>query len=256
MPPAPKTERLQKLLSNLGITSRRDAEKWILDGRIEVNGTVITELGTRVDPDKDKVSVDGTRISTRPKFHYIMLNKPEHIMTTRRDDRSRPTIYHLRSLKNSPIQLSSVGRLDFDTDGLLLLSNDGELVHRLMHPKYEVERCYRVKISRQLSQEELNKLRTGIRLRDGLARVQRVKLAKKNPSSFIYELTVTEGRNRLIRRIFEALRRPVLKLTRIAYANIQLPRELRHGEVCTLTPKQVHVLKGIVGLTQSSLKKP
>lgn len=248
-----KTIRIQKWLSQLGIASRREAEQMLTQGRITINGHVTKELGTKIDPSQDQVVVDGRLIQdTEPPRVYWMLHKPDMHLTSRTPEDGKPTIFQLPSLKSIKFLLYPVGRLDFRTEGLLLLSNDGELVHRLTHPRYKVPRTYQVLAGRRLTAEEEAKLRRGIELEDGptqgieLQFMQSRELGQSRGAWYL--ITVKEGRNRLVRRLFESFDIKVVRLIRISYGDITLPDDLRAGEYKQLTSQDIQQLKQQVGL--------
>src|ERR1700757_869716 len=197
--------RLQKVLSQAGIASRRAAEKLIGDGRVEVDGHVVTELGTRVDPDASVIRVDGVRVVVDDTLVYLALNKPRGMHSTMSDDRGRPCIGDLveRRVRGNK-RLFHVGRLDADTEGLILLTNDGELAHRLMHPSHEVPKTYLATVSGKVPRGVGKKLRAGIELEDGLARVDEFAVVDAIPGKTLVRLTLHEGRNRIVRRLFLA----------------------------------------------------
>src|ERR1700761_1879019 len=207
--------RLQKVLSQAGIASRRAAEKLILDGRVEVDGQVVTELGTRVDPDASLIRVDGARIAVDDSQVYLALNKPVGMHSTMSDDRGRPCIgdlveHRVRGNK----KLFHVGRLDADTEGLILLTNDGELAHRLMHPSYEVPKTYVATVAGSVPRGLGKKLRAGIELDDGPAAVDDFAVVDNIPGKTLVRVTLHEGRNRIVRRMFKAAGFPVEALVR------------------------------------------
>jgi 23S rRNA pseudouridine2605 synthase len=240
--------RLHKWMATQGLTSRRMAERWILAGRVEVNGTVEKTLGRQIDPASDKIRVDGKLIQPEaPSLVYWLLNKPDAAITSRRDPEGRRTIYDLPSLSKQPFPVLTVGRLDYRTEGVLLLSNDGELVHRLMHPKYHVARTYDVLLPSRLRELQIDRLTKGIRLDDGpVAGVDIRACGSKNLGATRgswYRLVVHEGRNRLVRRLFEKLGVRIIRLVRVAYGPIRLPEGLEPGGLIPLSPDQIAALK-------------
>lgn len=211
--------RVQKFISRAGVASRREAETLMLQGRVKVNGTLCTELGTRVDPDSDRVEVDGQVVRQEP-LRDIVFHKPVGVVSTRSDPQGRSTIYdHLLPEMES---LKYVGRLDMDTSGLLLLSNRGDLIHRLTHPSWEVEREYRAWVWRRPSRSALEKLRNGVILDDGPARAQRADVFDEWSGGAVVRLVLTEGRNREVRRLFDAIGHPVDQLQRVRFGPIRL----------------------------------
>jgi 23S rRNA pseudouridine2605 synthase len=234
-------ERLQKLMARAGIASRRASEQLILDGEVTVNGRVVTELGTKADPDKDHVKVRGKLLQFKTPLVYAMLHKPKGYVTTMSDPEGRPTIVDLiRGLRG---RVFPVGRLDFDTEGLLLLTNDGELANALMHPSGEVPKVYAVKIKGKATDEEISKLEAGgIYIGPGRSapcRVRRMRHAEQNEW---LEITLHEGKKRQIRVMLDRLDHSVLKLIRTHYAGIPLGT-LPRGEARLLTPGEVKRLK-------------
>jgi len=231
--------RLQKFLARAGVASRRQAEGLISAGRVRVNGETVTTLGVKVDPASDTVEVDGRRVqAARPV--WIALYKPRGHVSARRDPQGRPTIYDL--LPGEYRTLFHVGRLDYDSEGLLLLTNEGDVAHRLLHPRYRVDRVYDVHVKGRLEQATLRRLRAGIELDDGPARVHSAKLLKEPaPEESAARVTMREGRKREVRRIFEAVGHPVLRLVRRRYGPISLGR-LRPGQWRRLSPDELAAL--------------
>lgn len=219
--------RLQKYLSRAGVASRRAAEAMIVEGRVRVNGEVVTELGTRVDPETDRVVVDGRPVAPLEPV-WIALHKPPGYVTTRSDPQGRPTVYDL--IPDRLRGLFHVGRLDVDSEGLLLLTNQGDVAHRLLHPSYEIDREYEVLVDGVVSAESIERLLEGIELEDGRASTAAVE-RRKAPREGLSRLRVTlrEGRKREVRRMFDALGHPVRRLIRRRYGPIRLGR-LRRGE--------------------------
>lgn len=240
--------RLQKVLSQAGIASRRAAEKLILEGRVEVDGQVVSELGTRVDPDASVIRVDGVRVVADDSMVYLALNKPRGMHSTMSDDRGRPCIGDLverkvRGTKN----LFHVGRLDADTEGLILLTNDGELAHRLMHPSHEVPKTYLATVTGSVPRGLGKKLRAGIELDDGPARVDDFAVVDAIPGKTLVRLTLHEGRNRIVRRLLAAAGFPVEALVRIEFGPVSLG-EQRPGSIRSLSRGEVGQLYKAVGL--------
>jgi 23S rRNA pseudouridine2605 synthase len=237
-------ERLQKILSRAGISSRRAAEKMIAEGRISVNGTVVVEPGTKADPEKNEIRLDGRLISLETERIYLMLHKPKGYMTTLSDPQGRPIVTDL--LNGVETRVYPVGRLDYDSEGLLILTNDGEFAQRLQHPRYGIPKIYRVKVEGHLLKEELKTLESGIDLPDGRFAPADVQLEKTNPGSTWLIMTISDGRNRVIRRAFEFLGHPVARLIRVAVADITLA-SLREGAWRLLTPREVDRLLALAG---------
>lgn len=240
--------RIQKWLSQLGIASRREAETWITDGRVSVNGQVVRELGTRVEPGVDQVSVDGKNVGgSLPPRVYWMLHKPDEVLTARNDEFQRKTIYDLPRLKKTPFLVAPVGRLDYRTEGLLILTNDGELANRLCHPKYKVPRLYHVLIGGKLTEDQMEAISKGVELEDGKTEPAELRYAHgKNLGASRgswYTITVYEGRNRLVRRLFEHFDAKVVRLIRVGFGDLLMPEELPAGDYLQLTSDQIHALK-------------
>ena len=240
--------RLQKVLSQAGIASRRAAEKLILDGRVEVDGQVVTELGTRVDPGASVIRVDGARIVVDESLVYLALNKPRGMHSTMSDDRGRPCIGDLieRKVRGNK-KLFHVGRLDADTEGLILLTNDGELAHRLMHPSHEVPKTYLATVTGKVPHGVGKKLRAGIELEDGPVHVDDFALVDAVPGKTLVRLTLHEGRNRIVRRILAAVGFPVEALVRTDIGAVSLG-EQRPGSIRALRHDEIGQLYKAVGL--------
>lgn len=235
-------ERLQKILARAGLASRREAERIIQEGRVSVNGRIITQLGFKADPTKDYIKVDGKSINQFEPKVIILLNKPKGYVSTVKDPKGRPTVIDL--LKKIKWRVYPVGRLDFDAEGLLFLTNDGELAFKLSHPRFLVPRTYMVKVSGIVEEKELLRLNRGIRLEDGVAKAELCELVKYSDTNSWIKIVVTEGRNRLIKRMFLAIGHPVLKLKRIQFGPIKLGKILP-GEFRFLTHEEVKKLKEI-----------
>jgi 23S rRNA pseudouridine2605 synthase len=233
-------ERIQKIISAAGIASRRAAEQIILDGRVRVNGRVVTELGTKADPAKDHIKVDGKLINPRQPLTYIMLNKPAGFVTTMSDPEGRPTVQHL--LKGVKIRVYPVGRLDYNTEGLLLLTNDGDFAHLITHPKHEFPKTYRAKVKGVLEDRQIEELEKGIYLDDGKTAPARIKKASKEEANSWLEITIHEGRKRQVRRMFDRVGHSVIKLKRIRTGNLTLG-DLPEGSFRYLTPDEVQAMK-------------
>ncbi|MFA9428598.1 pseudouridine synthase [Egicoccus sp. AB-alg2] len=227
-------ERVQKVLAAAGIASRRACEELIAEGRVTVNGEVI-ELGAKCDPLADVIAVDGERVNTDPDKLYVLLNKPRGVVTTVDDPQGRPTVV---DLVNLPQRLYPVGRLDQDTEGLLLLTNDGELTHQLLHPSFEVERVYVALVPGPVRKKALAQLREGVELDDGIARARRARVLEEERGRALVELVMTEGRKREVRRMFAALGLTVERLARVAYAGVELG-DLRQGKWRFLTQAEI-----------------
>lgn len=212
--------RLQKFLSQAGIASRRAAEQLIREGRVRLNGSPVTELGVKVDPGSDRVEVDGRAVQPAARV-WLAVHKPAGLLSTRRDPEGRPTIYD--ALPARFRSLFYVGRLDRHSEGLMLLTNDGEAANRLLHPRYEVEREYEVEVEGKLSRRNLARLLHGVTLEDGLARAADVAvLGGASPGATRARIVVREGRKREVRRMMEALGHDVRRLVRVRYGPIRL----------------------------------
>ncbi|MEX0831103.1 MAG: pseudouridine synthase [Nitriliruptoraceae bacterium] len=227
-------QRLQKVMAAAGIASRRASEELIAQGRVSVNGTV-AQLGDKADVDRDVVELDGERINVDPERVYVMLNKPRGVITTADDPQGRPTVMDLINL---PMRLFSVGRLDQDTEGLLLLTNDGDLAHSLMHPSFEVERVYVALVPGPVRKRALAQMREGVELDDGIARAKRVRVLEAERGKALVELVMTEGRKREVRRMLGALGLTVERLARVAYGEVELG-DLRQGKWRFLTQQEI-----------------
>ena len=240
--------RLQKVLSQAGIASRRVAEKMIRDGRVEVDGVVITELGTRVDPAVSVIRVDGARISIDHTLVHLAINKPRGMHSTMSDDRGRPCVGDLVEHRvRGNAKLFHVGRLDADTEGLLLLTNDGELAHRLMHPSYEVPKTYLATVMGAVPKGLGRKLRDGIELDDGPVRVDDFAVVDAVPGRSLVRVTLHEGRKRIVRRLLAEVGFPVQELVRTDIGAVTLG-EQRPGSIRVLTQKEIGDLYKAVGL--------
>lgn len=246
--PDPEGVRLQKVLSQAGIASRRVAERMITDGRVEVDGRIVTELGTRVDPDTADIRVDGSRIVLDDSMVYLAVNKPRGMQCTMSDDRGRPCIgdlveHRVRGNRN----LFHVGRLDADTEGLLLLTNDGELAHRLMHPSFEVPKTYLATVAGTVPRGLGKTLRGGVELEDGPVRVDDFAVVDAVPGKTLLRVTLHEGRKHIVRRMLDAVGFPVQALVRTDVGAVSLG-EQRPGSIRALTRKEVGELYKAVGL--------
>ena len=234
--------RLQKFISRAGIASRRTAERLIVAGRVRVNGRVVTELGTRVDPAADRVEVDGTAVQPEV-VRWILLHKPPGVLTTRRDPGGGAVVYDLLPAEMSSLRY--VGRLDRDTEGLLLLTNEGDLLHRLTHPSFQVEREYRARVKGGVESATLKRLVDGVSLEDGPARARR---AWRPPGAAPEELhlVLTEGRKREVRRMLAAVGHPVRRLQRVRYGPVELG-SLEPGKWRELTIQEINGLRAAAG---------
>ncbi|MBX7145424.1 MAG: rRNA pseudouridine synthase [Oligoflexia bacterium] len=231
---SPSSEmRLQKFLSQCGVASRRHAEQLIREGVVEVNDRIVRDLGVKVNPDKDLVRVR-RRIVKPPHKGVILLNKPRGVVSTMSDPEGRPTVADFLTREHRAY--FPVGRLDWESTGLMVLTNDGEIAERLMHPRYGFERIYHVRVEGVLTERQLERMGEGVRLEDGLIRA-RSKLLKRDQDTCWLELSVSEGRNRVVRRLMDKLRHPVMKLKRVAYGPFRLGN-LQTGEIRKLTQSE------------------
>ncbi len=237
-------DRLQKIIAQAGLASRREAETMIAEGRVVLNGAIVTEAGVKADPEKDHIRVDGKLIKKPPRKVYLMLNKPKRCITTRSDPEGRQTVMDL--IRDVKERVSPVGRLDYDTEGLLLLSNDGDLANALMHPKNEIEKTYWAKVRGQMSEATLLKVaRGGISLPTGKTAPCKIRPLHNTSENGWVELILHEGKKREIRRVLERVGHPVVKLKRVAYAFLKL-RGLASGNYRHLTTYEVKKLQAIV----------
>ena len=244
-------ERLQKILSRAGIASRRAAEQMILDGRISVDGKIITELGMKFDPQLNKISVDGKIITFNEEKIYILLNKPQSVLSSAKDDRGRTTVVDL--ITDVSERIYPVGRLDYDTEGLLLLTNDGELMNALLHPKFQINKTYLAKVIGNVTKDKLERLQNGIQLDDGLTAPAIVRVVGKSNTEAKIEITIHEGRNRQIRRMFATIDCEVKKLKRIKFANLTI-KDLKIGQYRRLTETELENLYQMAGFIRDKGK--
>jgi len=234
--------RLQKFLSQAGIASRRASEALILEGRVKVNGITVKELGTKVNPESDIIEVDGKVCNIDKEYVYILLNKPKGILTSVKDPFGRPTVIDL--LKGIKTKVFPVGRLDKDTQGLLLLTNDGELTYKITHPKHKVEKTYIAHVEGVVCPKDIEALKNGIMLEDGLTSPAKVKIIKKLDNSTVLELKIHEGRKRQVRRMCDAIGHPVINLKRTQIGNLSL-NGLKVGQWRYLNQDEIDYLKGL-----------
>lgn len=230
-------ERLQKFLANQGICSRRKAEEHILSGDVKVNGEVVRELGVKIDPENDEIIFKGNKVRISEKKVYILLNKPIGYVTTTKDQFGRDTVLDLVKVKE---KILPVGRLDMYTSGALILTNDGEFIYKITHPKYEIEKTYNVTVKGIVTKEEIAKLEQGVKIENytsGKAKVKILKIDKENDISRI-EITIHEGKNREVRKMCNAIGKKVLALHRSKIENINV-KNLKLGEWRYLTEKEV-----------------
>jgi len=228
--------RLQKVLASAGVGSRRACEELIAEGRVEVDGRIVREQGVRVDPESAVIRVDGLRVAIGTRTVHLALNKPKGVVSTMSDDRGRPCLGDY--VADRVDRLFHVGRLDTDTEGLILLTNDGELAHRLSHPSYEVPKTYLAEIAGPIPRDVGKRLRAGVELDDGLARVDSFKLVGSASGRVMVELVLHEGRNRIVRRMMSEVGHPVQRLVRVKFGPVSLGdlrpgrfRQLSHSEL-------------------------
>lgn len=229
---------MQKALAAAGVASRRASEELIVQGRVKVNGKVVRELGSRVDPLKDQVQVDGKPVQMDPERIYFAFNKPKGVTSTMSDEGGK------RCLADYFVEFDhifNVGRLDKDTTGLLIMTNDGELANQLLHPRYEVEKLYVAKVMGKISKVELQRLKDGVRLEDGLAQADRVRVLDQNDAFSLVEIVLHSGKNRIVRRMFEAVGHPVMDLTRKSFGPVHL-KALKLGHYRELSKLEVSSL--------------
>lgn len=232
--------RLQKYLAMSGVASRRASEKLIAEGHVAVNGAVITEMGVQVDENRDRVTVDGELIHLEEEKHYIAYNKPIGEVTTNSDPEGRPTV--MDKFRDYPVRLYPVGRLDYDSEGLLLLTNDGELMNNLLHPSREVNKTYLAKVSNHVDDDVLRRLRAGVSIDGRLTSPANARLVRHDAFDSIVMVTIHEGRYRQVRRMFEAVGHQVVQLKRVGFASVQLG-DLPRGQWRRLTDAEVKRLK-------------
>lgn len=233
--------RLQKFLANSGICSRRNAEKLILEGKVNVNGRIVTELGTKVNPEKDIVTYNGNEVKQEEKHFYILLNKPVGYVTTVKEQFGRPTVIDL--VKGIDAKLVPVGRLDMYTSGALILTNDGDFVYKVTHPKNEVEKTYNATVKGIVSNEDVIKLKNGVEIEDYVSGKAKVKILKTDEQKKIsrIQITIHEGKNREVRKMCEAVGKPVISLHRSKIGNIEV-KNLKIGTWRYLSDKEVNSL--------------
>lgn len=247
------SERIQKVLAHAGIASRRAAERLILEGRVTLNGSVVRELGTKVDPAKDAIKVDGKRVGSAPaRATYLMLNKPRRVVTTLSDPEGRPSVKDY--LRGVGARVYPVGRLDYDSEGLLLLTDDGELARDLMHPSSLVEKTYLAKVRGMPDADALVRLGRGVFLDGRRTGPARVRVVRTGENAWI-EIGIAEGRNRQVRRMCLAVGHPVQRLRRLRYGGVSLGR-LPAGQLRALTRAEVDALRRAVRIAGKSSGRP
>ena len=236
--------RLQKVLANAGVASRRACEILIAEGRVEVNGKPVLEPGTRVDPERDTIRVDGSRIPPPRRHVYLVLNKPRGVISTMDDPEGRQT---LTDYVPARPRLFHVGRLDTDTEGLLILTNDGDFAHRMTHPKFEVQKTYLVEVVGFTDNKTLKTLEKGLRLDDGPIKPDKVKLVSRTDTKSLLQITLHSGRNRIVRRMMDSIGHPVRRLSRIGIGPVKLG-QLQIGQTRELTSDELGSLLDSVGM--------
>ena len=244
-------ERLQKFLAHAGVASRRKSEDLIRQGRVKVNGQIVTRLGTKVDPSRDDIRVDGQRVRLAPSHTYILLNKPRGILSTMEDSRGRRS---LGDLVTAPVRLYPVGRLDITSEGLVLLTDDGELANMLSHPRYEHEKEYRVLVNGIPSGKTIEAWQRGVLLDGEQTAPARVSVLSRQQGSSLLGIVMREGRKRQIRRVAALLGHPVRELKRVRLGPLHLGA-LEVGQWRYLTAKEIHSLESLKGRTKKSGKR-
>lgn len=236
-------ERLDKVLSNLGYGSRKEIKQAIRKGLIEVNGELVKDNGMQVDPESDRIIVNGEEIFYR-KFIYLMMNKPDGVVSATVDNRDE-TVVDLLEVEHQVFNPFPVGRLDKDTVGLLFLTNDGELNHRLISPKWKVDKVYYAKIDKKVTEDDVNKFKKGITLDDGyICKEAKLEILNATDEGSEVEVTIQEGKFHQVKRMFEAVGKEVVYLKRIEFGTLKLDEELEEGEYRELTDEELAVLKG------------
>ncbi len=235
--------RLQKLIAGTGLASRRKAEELITSGRVTINGSVVRELGTKVDPDRDHVKVDGKHLRAAQPYVYVLLNKPKNVMSTLDDPEGRPTVKDF--LRGVTVRVFPVGRLDFDSEGLMLLTNHGDLAQALLHPRYHVPKTYLIKVKGVLNDAEIGTLERGVKLEDGYTAPAKVQKISRAESNSWLEVTIHEGRKHQVKRMLEAVGHVVIKLTRVRMGPLLLG-DLAAGEYRFLTDREANRLRETV----------
>jgi 23S rRNA pseudouridine2605 synthase len=236
-------ERVQKILAKTGIASRREAERMMLEGRVVVNGKVVDTLGFKADPLKDHIKVNGKRVAGFEPQITLLLNKPRGYLSTVKDPKGRPTVLDL--IKNVKCRIYPVGRLDFDAEGLLLVTNDGNLAYTLSHPRFSIPKTYLVKVSGVPDEKKLSHLKSGVMLEDGKVSIVSYHILRQREKNSWVQVVVTEGRNRLVKRMFSAIGHSVLKLKRVKFGPIKLGK-LPFGQFRYLTPEETESLKELI----------
>jgi 23S rRNA pseudouridine2605 synthase len=238
------TERLQKVMAEFGVASRRKCEEMIAAGKVKVNGYLITEPGTKVDKEKDAIEVDGKIIKCSESRVYILLNKPVGYITSAKDQFGRPTVLDL--LKGISVRVFPIGRLDYDTEGLILLTNDGDLTYRITHPKHNIDKTYRALIDGEAGTNDIENFKNGIAVEDYVASPAKLEIIRHIKGNSIVDITIHEGKNRQVRKMCAAIGHEVIWLKRIKIGKIELG-ELKIGEWRYLNDAEVEYLKALEG---------
>jgi len=239
-------------LADRGLASRRKAEDLIREGRVTVNGKVAV-IGEKADPEKDAIKLDGRRLSVSPEKMYVLFYKPKNVVTTLRDPEDRPTVMDLLPIPKP--RLFPVGRLDYDAEGVILLTNDGDLAHQLAHPSHEVPRTYWVKVKGKPEKEEMQRLSRGIRLEDGITAPCAIAPLRETEGNTWVEMVLHQGKNRQVKRMWEKIGYPVLKLKRVGFGGLKLG-SLQPGEYRLLRPEEVQKLKGRASSSAPKIPPP
>ncbi|MDD4146547.1 MAG: pseudouridine synthase [Clostridia bacterium] len=235
-----KLERLQKYLARCGIASRRKAEEMIRQGLVKVNEQIVSEMGFQIEPGKDRVEVQGKKVEPEKRKVYFLLNKPGGVVTTLDDPQGRAKVTDL--LKGVAERVYPVGRLDYQSEGLLLLTNDGELAYRLTHPRFEIAKTYLAKVQGQVKEQAVERLQKGVELEDGLTQPALVKIRQRGLAETLLEITIKEGRNRQVRRMCEKIGHSIISLKRIKLGPLALGN-LQTGQYRELKQKEIQALK-------------
>ncbi|GAA0109041.1 MULTISPECIES: pseudouridine synthase [Clostridium] len=236
-------ERLDKVLSNLGYGTRKEIKQVVRKGLIEVNGEIVKDNGMQIDPEVDKILVNGEEIFYR-KYIYLMMNKPDGVVSATFDNRDE-TVIDLLEIEHQVFEPFPVGRLDKDTVGLLLLTNDGELNHRLISPKWKVDKVYYAKIDKKVTEADIKKFKNGITLDDGyICKEAKLEILESSDSGSEVMITIQEGKFHQVKRMFEAVDKSVVYLKRVEFGTLQLDEDLEEGEYRELTEEEVAILKG------------
>lgn len=234
-------ERLQKYMAECGAGSRRRCETWIAEGRVKVNGTIVTEMGTKIDPEKDKVELNGRKVTMSQPLTTVLLNKPDGYVTTSHDQFGRPNVTELIDMPG--VRLYPVGRLDFHTTGLLILTNDGDLANHLTHPSHEMPKIYQALLRGEITQEAVRRLQRGVQIEENfVTSPAEVKVLGIREGNSRVEITIHEGRNHQVKKMAERVGFPVLKLRRIQEGDLKLGN-LKEGQYRVLSDKEIESLK-------------